>query len=230
MNKDYMEQAKDFDSFAEQSYPWKFIEKPTLDTILKTVVKPDTKALDLGSGGGRIVRYLESLGVSPNNIVGIDHSRELVEISKMRSPNANLMVGDITNIETLGGLNWNFDVITSIHVFEHLDLEQLKKCLKTCYDKMEKGGVFVCLVGHPFRYIESSKYNNNYWYKQMTPWGKEVSHYHKKISDYITCFIDAGFRIEKMLEPKVIEEGKTDMVKFEDYNNSAFRLVFLASK
>ena len=230
MNKDYMEQAKEFDTFAEQSYPWKFIEKPTLDSILKEVVKPGIRTLDLGSGGGRIVRYIESLGVDQQNIVGIDHGKELVEISKMRSPNANLMVGDITKIETFSDLKWNFNVVTSIHVFEHLDLEQLKNCLDTCYAKMEKGGLFVCLVGHPFRYIESSKYNNNYWYKQMTPWGKEVSHYHKKISDYVNSFISAGFKIEKMLEPKVVEEGKVDMAKFNDYDNSAFRLVFVASK
>ncbi len=85
-------------------------------------------------------------------------------------------------------------------------------------------------MGHPFRYSEKDTYNNNYWHKQITPWGKEVSHYHKTISDYINTFIKAGYKIEEVIEPKVSELGKEDMAKFNDYNRGASRLILVCRK
>lgn len=230
MNQDFIDQAIAFDRFAETSYPWKFIEMPALNEILFAKVGNSTKCLDLGSGGGRVVRFLEKLGVAPENITGIDLSPELIKLAGQRSPEAKFLLGDITHSEIYNKVESDVDLVTSVHVFEHLDLEEMRHCLTNTHIKMKAGGTFVCLVGHPFRYSSEGAYNKNYWYEQITPWGKKVSHYHKTVSDYINSFLQAGYMPIQVIEPGVVEQGREEAETFNNYNSKSSRLVIVCKK
>ena len=56
----YKHQAKKYAKFAENSFTWKFIEKPSFEKHIGKELKNDWKVLDAGCGEGRVIEFLLS--------------------------------------------------------------------------------------------------------------------------------------------------------------------------
>lgn len=90
------------------------------------------KVLEIGVGTGNLAgRFLES----DYDIIGIDQSREMLNVAKEKYPKLRLRLGDFLNIPYE---NNEFDVIVSTYAFHHLNEEEkiisIKEMLRVLKD------------------------------------------------------------------------------------------------
>ena len=183
------------------------------------------KILDIACGSGRIIDLLCSLGARENNITSIDFSEELLNFAYEKFNEAHFIHGDITEFATYP--QSGFDIATAVHVFSEFTVVDLEKTFLHIHKALKVGGVFVYLVGHPFRYVKTGYFTNKV-YKQKTPWGAEVMHYHKTIADYLNTTKRAGFTVEMIVEPQV--HGGEDNELYKNYKKTPSRLLVVARK
>lgn len=98
---------------------------------------PDARVLDLGCGGGNLLRALEKLGY--HAALGIDSSRE--QVQEALSQGRNVRHADI--FDFLRATTDVFDAITLIDVAEHMDKAQLATLLRSCHERLVPGGVVI---------------------------------------------------------------------------------------
>jgi len=113
---------------------------------LKIFIEPNSKALDLGCGNGRLFDFLKDKNIE---YFGIDFSEELIKMAKNKYGN-NFQVADILNLPFSDNY---FDTIWSVAVFHHipsrelrlLALKEMKRVLKdkgrvimTCWNLYQK--------------------------------------------------------------------------------------------
>ena len=220
--------AKNFDKNMQSMFSWVHIDKPALQGMLMRILGLTPyrlKILDIACGSGRIIDLLHSLGARESNITGIDFSEELLHLAHEKFNEAHFIHGDITEYDAYPQAS--FDIATAVHIFSEFTVADLEKTFLHIHKALKAGGVFVFLVGHPFRYIKTGYFTNKA-YKQKTPWGAEVTHYHKTIADYLNTTKRAGFVIEMIVEPQV--HGGEDNALYKDYKKTPSRLLVVARK
>jgi 2-polyprenyl-3-methyl-5-hydroxy-6-metoxy-1,4-benzoquinol methylase len=82
----------------------------------------DLKILDVGCGGGGLLRQLLRYGATPENLYGVDLLEDRVEVAKRLSPNINFWCGDASGIPYEG-----FDVIFQNTVFTSIKSDEMKE-------------------------------------------------------------------------------------------------------
>lgn len=76
------------------------------------------KALDIGSGHGRIVSYLVKKG---HEVTAVEFNAEFVKELRSKFPHIKLIAGDVRNVEFEEG----FDIITCIELVQNLERAEL---------------------------------------------------------------------------------------------------------
>lgn len=123
--------AKRYDKLWVQDYSL----KPTRDYILKAMneimVKKHTKVLDLGCGPGQLINEL-SRKFNNLDIMGIDFSEKMLEVSKSRNPLASHMKLDVAELYKL---KEKFNIIICTHSLPYYKepnkvMSELSKLLK----------------------------------------------------------------------------------------------------
>src|SRR3989344_1932356 len=143
--KVFDQQAEVFDQFSRGSFHWRHMEKPALDRHLAPLLRPDTRAFDVGCGGGRMAEYLVEHGVPQENITGIDVSKNLLARAKEKMPGADFKEGDASKLE----IDKRFDLAVSHMVFEFLDTRQLRATLQNIHRHLNPGGILFYVTVHP---------------------------------------------------------------------------------
>lgn len=102
---------------------WQHIRGQT-EGILGRILKPGDSLLDAGCGYGAIYEIIPD-GV---DYTGIDISPDLLELGKIRYPEAVLQVGDLNYMPEFHDRQFSFAVCRSMQgmVLEHLDLDTWK--------------------------------------------------------------------------------------------------------
>ncbi len=93
-----------------------------LDTVYNLAVKSidkNDKILDIGVGTGNLSKRFIETGY--NNIIGLDQSREMLNVAKDKFPNLKLRLGEFLKIPFENDV---FDVIVSTYAFHHLNDEE----------------------------------------------------------------------------------------------------------
>lgn len=226
----YKKQSKLYSEFAENSFSWKYIEKPALDKHLKPIFEKDLLVLDVGCGAGRIIKYLLQKGISPNHLIGIDSSKEMLSFARRKFPSIKFIHGDVSKSDTFPRLS--FDLITCIMTLQHLDQKGLKNTLKNFYGRLRKGGVLLCLIPHPTRmtHEDLSKYFKREELLYESPWNTKIHYFHRPLSDYIKETLHAGFTIQTVDEPEIIKQGRGNSKDYKKYSSYPSRLLILARK
>lgn len=226
----YKGQADKYMDFASsEAFSWKFIERPALNKHLSSLLKQNPSTLDLGCGGGRTTSYLLSKGVEKENIVGVDLNEKMISIARKKLPEVEFICRDISELEFKSK---KFDLIVSSMVFHYLDDAELRKVLRNCHRWLKEGGVLFCIITHPVRMVHGNleEYFSRGWKKQKTPWGTEIPHYRRTVSDYINNTIEANFEIKAVGEPEVSTEGKEFPEEYDKYTSFPARLLIKAVK
>ncbi len=229
INKLYKAQAVKYSQFAEDSYSWKFIEKPLIDKIILGINKCSTKILDAGCGSGRILKYLVDNGIPPNNLTGVDMNAEMVSIAMNHVSSVKIIQADLTKFAP----KEHYDVIICTHVLHYLNNKDFKKTLSNFYKILHKKGKLFFVLTHPVRTTHNnlSDYFKNEWIIDHTPWGTTSPLFLRTVSKIVNDTIEAGFTITALEEPELpLNAKKADSINYEKYSSSPSRIAVLATK
>lgn len=180
---------------------------------------PDLEGTDvvvLGCGGGQ-----ESVGFARHDtrsVTGIDFSIEqLRHANRLRDAynvEADFLAGDVTELPFADSA---FDLAFSSWVFQMVD--DLETCFGEAARILREGGVFVFAIPHPFyemfdpemREIERSYFDAEPERKSIGEIKADMVIFHRKIGEIHEALFDAGFVVERLLEP-----GTDDPDEYEE--------------
>ena len=211
-------------------------EKPALFSLLPDIKKK--RVLDLGCGFGEHCMYYISKGAE--SVVGIDISEKMLQIAKKENAHCDITYINMP-MEDIDRLDGKFDLAVSSLAFHYV--EDFAGVVKSVYEKLNDGGVFVFSQENPLCTCHSGgdrwtrDENGEKMYVNLANYGIEgeretqwfvdnVKKYHRTFSTIINTLIDAGFVIEKMIEPLPTEEILKDAPEYRDlYHKPDFLLV-----
>lgn len=163
------------------------------------------RVLEVGCAAGALTKLLVEAGAS---VIATDVSPQMVRLAQASlGSSADVMTMDVTDrLPFTDGL---FDVVVSsltMHYIEHWGpvLRELRRTLK-------QGGVFAFSTHHPAHDWEHTP--DDYFAKQLVSetWTKsgipfDVSFWRRPLTDMTAAIADAGFLIERIVEPAPSEE------------------------
>lgn len=215
----------------------KLFEIPALFSLL-----PDLhgkKVLDLGCGFGEHCRCFVEEGAAL--VTGIDISEKMLAAAKKENSDPKISYIRMP-MEEIAQLKGQFDVVVSSLAFHYV--EDFAGVVKDVYNKLCEGGVFVFSQENPLctchsggdRWTRDEK--GNKIYVNLSNYGAEgeresvwfvdhVKKYHRTFSTIINTLIEAGFMVEKMVEPI---PDKEMLKKYPEYKDLLHKPDFLLVK
>jgi SAM-dependent methyltransferase len=186
-------------------------ENPAIMSLCPDLI--DKKVLDLGCGYGDNCRRFSELGAE--KVVGIDISKKMLDITNRENKAENIKYYNI-DMMRVDNFTEKFDVIFSSLAVHYI--EDFKSLLVKVSFVLKNNGVFIFSQEHPLTtapikgaswtkdekgnvlYYNLSDYCRNG--KREVSWIVDgIIKYHRCFSEIINDLIDAGFTIERMLEP-----------------------------
>ncbi len=219
----YDTEATLYAKFQNDSFAWRYIEKPGLDSHLKATYSPHIRVLDVGCGSGIVVRHLIDNGITPKNIVGIDISEGQLIEAKRLNPGASFINASADEFDFVSG---SFDLVVSNMAFHHFDDQQLLRALQRIHHSLTDEGSFFFVDTHP-EYDENLKTQNaqNHWLKILTPWGSEQFLFNRSIEGFIRLAQDVGLDTISQITLPIMGEGKKiDPVGYQKYSSRPSRI------
>ena len=112
---------RDYDAIAADFSATRGRPLDALRFLFNDYLKKSDKVLDLGCGNGRFVDYFKEKKVK---YLGLDNSRALVEIAKLKHPAEQFIVGDALDLPFPTS---DFDVVLSLAVLHHIPSLKLRQ-------------------------------------------------------------------------------------------------------
>ncbi len=115
--------------------PWREI-----GFLFDDLIKKGDRVLDIGCGNGRFYGNIAPLA----DYVGVDRSKELINIARKMNPEGDFRVADALNLPFT---DEEFDKIYAIALFHHIPSEYFRrKFLKEIHRTLKSGGITVITV------------------------------------------------------------------------------------
>lgn len=189
--KEYAEKLDHIDWYEHQ------VNMPSLTSLIP---KGANSILDFGSGPGQFTAML----AANYKIEGADASAAMIEIASQAYPTISFSQWD-------GQSPYPTDqkfaaVFSKLTVHFVKDLAVFAQCV---HELLEDGGSIVISVPHPIRTIPKvgGKYQQAGTYDgAIGKYGLHVKMIHRSLEDYIRPFIEHGFTLTGLLEPKISKE------------------------
>jgi len=173
------------------------------------------RVLDAGCGGGF---YSLSLSKRGAKVLGVDGSREMIEIAKRKASSkmldAEFMIGDISDLRTEDG---TFDIVLSTLVL--MDVKELDQAVRELVRVTRDGGDLIISVQHPI--LTSGNWEresgqklfrkmDHYFIERElgAEWENErrervsFKYYHRPLQAYTQPFLDRGCVLTHLVEPQ----------------------------
>ena len=193
-----------------------YYERPATLSLLPEV--KGKQVLDAGCGPGVYTEWLADRGAQ---VTALDASEKMVRLARARvGAKAHVRQADLTQpLDFLA--DESFDLIVSALVFDYIkDWESL---FKELYRVLRLGGQLVFSVGHPFGDFllspEGSYFDTELVVYEWRGFGVRVAMpaYRRPLGALIAPLLDAGFMLERLLEPQPTEEFKRrDLRHYEE--------------
>lgn len=222
----YMKERRQFTSKTR-----KYIEHPAVLELIGSINEKDI--LSVGCGSGLECHNLKETGAK--SVTGIDLASEQIRLAKEAYSAIEFLEMDA---EDLRFEDSTFDIVISSMTYHYL--ESWEKALNEASRVLKKGGVFVFSVLHPIRTASESIYDDNTSEFRLgyhldksnrvyTPYGnylekqsanlvwdknKSMPILHRPMSAMVNDILLSGFTLNRVLEPKAIEETKKDRPAF----------------
>jgi ubiquinone/menaquinone biosynthesis C-methylase UbiE len=177
------------------------------------------RILDAGCGEGYLSRLLAERGAK---MVGVDFSRNLVEIARSRSGGRNGVAFHHANVESLAMFEDGcFDLVVCSMVL--MDLPDHLAALRELRRVVKETGELIVAINHPcftsdgyWRRGENGEKlhwgMDNYFYetpRQQVPMPGmkgELIYFHRTLTTYFKSFSEAGLSVEEVVEPYPSED------------------------
>ena len=150
-----------------------------------------------------------------DKVTGIDISEKMLEVARKENSDSRISYINMP-MEDIAQLNERFDVVVSSLAFHYV--EDFSGVVKNIYKMLHEGGLFIFSQENPLctchsggdRWTRDEK--GNKVYLNLANYGVEgeresvwfvnhVKKYHRTFSTIANTLIEAGFAIEKMIEP-----------------------------
>ncbi|CAD2071799.1 class I SAM-dependent methyltransferase [Jeotgalicoccus meleagridis] len=185
----------------------------------------DKNILDVGCGFGWHCRYARAQGAS--SVIGVDLSEKMIEKAKSMTDDSKITYLQLA-VEDIDFIEQQFDVVISSLTFHYI--ESFDRLCQKIYAYLNFGGSFVFSVEHPIftsrpeqDWIYDNKGEPLYWpvddyniesVREAQFLGHKVTKYHRTLSTYINCLIQAGFTVNSVKEtlpPNALTKDKIEM-------------------
>lgn len=215
-------------------------EKPALFSLLPTL--KNKTVLDLGCGyGEHCIHFVEE---GAKRVVGIDISQKMLAIAKAENAHQNISYLNMP-MEDIGELQERFDIVVSSLAFHYV--EDFKALINNIYRLLNDGGVLAFSQEHPINtcFSDGSRWTKNKNGKKLfanisnysvdgerdSTWFVErVKKYHRTFSTIINTLIEAGFQINKLIEPVPTPEILKEHPEYNDLLHKPDFLLIKATK
>ena len=201
------------------------------------------RVLDLGCGFGEHCAEYVKRGAS--EVVGIDISEKMLEVARRENSDPKIEYINMP-MEELGCIKQSFDVVISSLAFHYV--EDFKGVLENIFRLLNKGGVLVFSQENPLSTCYSEEYprwtrdeNGKKIYLDLANYGREcerestwfvdnVKKYHRLFSTIVNSLVDAGFIVERMIEPRPDGQLLKEYPEYEDLFHKPDFLIVRAVK
>ena len=85
---------------------------------LDRAAPPTTSVLDIGCGGGALLKYLAKTDAGPRKLVGVDRSEYALQLAENSIPSGAWIVADVRRLPLAAG---SFDVVVCTLLLHHFD-------------------------------------------------------------------------------------------------------------
>lgn len=200
----------------------------------------DKTVLDLGCGYGWHSKYAVTNGAK--EVLGIDQSYKMIEEAKKRNFD-NKITYKVSNLEEYDYPVDTYDLVISNLVLHYI--EDLDTIYEKVYRTLKQEGVFLFNIEHPsftsgvneeFIYDEDGKAKywpiDNYFYpglRKTNFLGCEVNKYHHTLTQILMGLINAGFKLDAVIEAMPSEEMR-DLPSMKDEMRRPMMLLVKAVK
>lgn len=176
------------------------------------------RVLDLACGSGAKALYLARQGA--REVVGVDLSETFMQgLARQELPsNTRFLQGDISRLDQVQGLAGLFDVVLLLNALSYAEDEAAT--LRDIRRLMSADGILVLARAHPFRFaVERGEatgaevgaaYHDRSPFSYSSTWepGVIVTHRTATFGDTVNGLVDAGFWIDRVVEPTLSEEQR----------------------
>ena len=177
---------------------------PWVLSQLSSFTKKGHMILDIGCGCGYLTNAVhETFGVS---IIGIDISSYSIAYAQKKYPNIFFEYRDLYK----NAFETSYDTALAVMVLNNMP--NLADFFSVVHKALKSGGHLVVVIPHPvfwskkhlhcdsFLYMNEGYYSIPFSTKGRSDYAAEVLYFHRPLSTYINCIIQAGFRIKHICE------------------------------
>lgn len=170
-----------------------------------------SRILELGCGGGECCIAFARQGAQ---VTGLDWSEGQLDYARSRARQAQLAIqfvqGDAADLRQFAGASW--EIVFSTYTFQYLT--DLPKTLQECARVLVAGGRLVFSLDHPLRdcFFDATEHElsvypaRSYFDSSPLVWrfanpGVWMHTHHHTVGEWIDLLGQAGFRLQRLLEP-----------------------------
>ena len=172
------------------------------------------RVIVLGCGGGQDCIVLAKQGAQ---VTGIDLSDRQIEYGRRLAEREGVIVTLVQgSVEELRGIeDESYELALSNHALNYV--EHVDRAFREAYRVLKPGSPFVFSVQHPFDMTLDGQppyaVAKGYWQPELDwQWdfseagvGARMRSWFRTVSEWFTLLTDAGFRVERLLEPRPVE-------------------------
>lgn len=206
--------AEQYDEWLRRSTLYPEVLLPSLWELISNVRAQ--RVLDVGCGQGIVTRELARHGA---HVFGVDLSLKLLQLARAyehRQPRGiSYLCDDVQELHSLADSSFDGAVCNMVL----MDIADLQAIFASVHRILENGGWFVFSITHPCfetphaRWVTSDDgtiarevrgyFQERYW-RSSDPTGLrgQVGAHHRMLGTYLNTLADAGFHLERILEPE----------------------------
>jgi SAM-dependent methyltransferase len=167
------------------------------------------RVLEIGCGGGQCsIAFAKQEALVTSIDITAEQIKIAGELAEQNGVSINLIQRDMTDLSPIPSESQ--DIVFSANAFGFVD--EILRCFREVQRVLKADGLFVWSLGHPFTEIIDPKTmlpTRSYFDTGKVVEGLEVSdepgfayaENRRTVSDYYNTAVEAGFRVERMLEP-----------------------------